>query len=148
MPSPDDVPMVINGRSDLVELMARAHCKALGEYCEQMLICDQEPVCKCSYWPQSIVIIEAVLSTMEAAGCIVSIGRIGRFGHATTEHMPLTPGSPMTALDDIAEERRRQVDRECPICGDTGWEAYGIGHMDPHFRECESCGNPEGKRSP
>ncbi len=31
----------------------------------------------------------------------------------------------------------------CSNCENGGWECYGIGHNDPRFRECQSCGNPE-----
>lgn len=36
----------------------------------------------------------------------------------------------------------------CPTCEGGGWESYGLGHNDPHFRECETCNNPEGLPSP
>jgi hypothetical protein len=36
----------------------------------------------------------------------------------------------------------------CPTCEGGGWQGYGIGHGDPHFRECPTCGNPEGHPSP
>lgn len=36
----------------------------------------------------------------------------------------------------------------CPNCEGSGWECYGTGHKDPHFRVCEACGNPEGRPSP
>lgn len=36
----------------------------------------------------------------------------------------------------------------CPACEGGGWESYGLGHNDPHFRECETCNNPEGFPSP
>jgi hypothetical protein len=32
----------------------------------------------------------------------------------------------------------------CPHCEGGGWECYGLGHNDPHFRVCSECGNPEG----
>jgi hypothetical protein len=37
---------------------------------------------------------------------------------------------------------------ECEVCESSGWEMYSTGHMDPHFRECERCGNPKGLPSP
>jgi hypothetical protein len=37
---------------------------------------------------------------------------------------------------------------ECALCANTGWECYGLGHGDPHFRVCEMCGNPEDLPSP
>lgn len=33
---------------------------------------------------------------------------------------------------------------ECEECSGTGWECYGIGSHDPHFRECRKCHNPKG----
>jgi hypothetical protein len=36
----------------------------------------------------------------------------------------------------------------CQYCEGGGWECYGIGHHDPHFRECSVCHNPEGLPSP
>lgn len=43
---------------------------------------------------------------------------------------------------DPAEEE------ECPGCEGSGWEMYGIGVGDPHFRECTICGNPHGFECP
>lgn len=36
----------------------------------------------------------------------------------------------------------------CPTCYGGGWECYGIGIADPHFRECPECHNPKGYPSP
>lgn len=36
----------------------------------------------------------------------------------------------------------------CDACEGGGWEMYGIGHMDPHFRVCEVCFNPDGHPCP
>lgn len=36
----------------------------------------------------------------------------------------------------------------CPTCEGGGWECYGLGRNDPHFRECSTCGNPERLPSP
>jgi hypothetical protein len=36
----------------------------------------------------------------------------------------------------------------CPICEGSGWECYGLGFADPHFRECGECGNPHKWPSP
>lgn len=36
----------------------------------------------------------------------------------------------------------------CPECEGDGWVAYGIGKGDPHFKECETCGNPNNQKSP
>ncbi len=37
---------------------------------------------------------------------------------------------------------------KCEACEDGGWECYGIGIGDPHFRICPHCHNPEGHPSP
>jgi hypothetical protein len=36
----------------------------------------------------------------------------------------------------------------CERCEGGGWEYYGLGVGDPHFKECTACGNPEGFPSP
>ncbi len=36
----------------------------------------------------------------------------------------------------------------CETCEDGGWEMYGTGRGDPHFRPCPACLNPEGHPSP
>lgn len=36
----------------------------------------------------------------------------------------------------------------CPACEDGGWEMYGLGRGDPHYRVCKTCHNPEGLPSP
>jgi len=36
----------------------------------------------------------------------------------------------------------------CSNCEGSGWECYGIGRGDPHFRVCPECGNPEGYECP
>ena len=36
----------------------------------------------------------------------------------------------------------------CQYCEGGGWESYGIGRGDPHFRDCSNCHNPEGLPSP
>ena len=36
----------------------------------------------------------------------------------------------------------------CPECEGGGWVAYAIGKGDPHFKECETCGNPNNQKSP
>lgn len=61
------------------------------------------------------------------------------------------------AADDFAAIRARMVEINaeqeheavvCSACEGGGWEAYGLGHGDPHFRVCTACGNPEGLPSP
>lgn len=62
------------------------------------------------------------------------------------------------AADDYAEIARRmreikdeeQVEDEgyCSACEGGGWECYGLGRGDPHFRVCTVCGNPNGHPSP
>lgn len=48
--------------------------------------------------------------------------------------------------------RLREIHEEiipyCAACESGGWECYGIGRNDPHFRVCQECGNPEGLPSP
>ena len=39
-------------------------------------------------------------------------------------------------------------DFECGKCGGGGWECYGIGYHDPHFRLCDACHNPKGYPCP
>jgi hypothetical protein len=61
-------------------------------------------------------------------------------------------------LDEIEAERRAAMARTallepddevvCLLCEGGGWEAYGLGRNDPHFRVCTACGNPEGRPSP
>jgi hypothetical protein len=41
-----------------------------------------------------------------------------------------------------------EVDPWCDECENAGIVCCGIGHNDPHFRECETCHNPHGYRSP
>lgn len=36
----------------------------------------------------------------------------------------------------------------CAACENGGWEAYGLGHHDPHMRPCQECGNPFGRECP
>jgi len=36
----------------------------------------------------------------------------------------------------------------CTACEGGGWECYGLGIGDPHFRVCPVCGNPSGHPSP
>jgi hypothetical protein len=36
----------------------------------------------------------------------------------------------------------------CEACEGGGWEVFGTGRGDPHFRECEKCHNPEGHPCP
>lgn len=58
------------------------------------------------------------------------------------------------AADDYAAIRSRlaelrdEVEDECPTCFGGGWECYGLGFGDPHFRECPTCHNPQGHPSP
>lgn len=61
----------------------------------------------------------------------------------------------MSIIADFAEIAKRarelrapQPDPVCPKCEGGGWTAYGLGRGDPHFRECQTCGNPGGHRSP
>lgn len=54
-------------------------------------------------------------------------------------------------FDDIDRQYRAkqpEAEPECEKCFGSGWECYGIGHHDPHFRKCDVCHNPEGLPSP
>lgn len=71
-----------------------------------------------------------------------------------------TPAMSDSIIFDFASIRQRQMEivadepipdepaNYCSACENGGWTYYGIGHNDPHFRVCESCGNPEGYLSP
>lgn len=48
----------------------------------------------------------------------------------------------------LALKGEPEVGLVCFKCEGGGWEHYGTGHNDPHFRECAACGNPEGLRQP
>jgi hypothetical protein len=39
-------------------------------------------------------------------------------------------------------------DKICSRCEGAGWECYGIGQHDPHFKICEDCYNPLDRKSP
>ncbi len=48
-------------------------------------------------------------------------------------------------LDDIGFARQawQNEPQVCPVCEGGGWVHYGLGRGDPHFKQCERCGNPE-----
>ncbi len=50
--------------------------------------------------------------------------------------------------DRVNQVSPAQDDIVCANCEGGGWECYGLGHGDPHFRECRACGNPDGLPSP
>lgn len=55
------------------------------------------------------------------------------------------------AIRSIVEGRAMpepEPEPTCNKCEGGGWEMYGIGRGDPHFRVCEACDNPEGYPSP
>ncbi len=62
----------------------------------------------------------------------------------------------MSIVDDFSSigSRLREIgtgkteEPECDLCFGGGWEMYGTGHHDPHFRECSKCENPKGLPSP
>jgi hypothetical protein len=56
-------------------------------------------------------------------------------------------GAGLKALE-AANRSPETVTLECNRCEGGGWECYGLGFGDPHFRECTACGNPEGHPSP
>jgi hypothetical protein len=71
---------------------------------------------------------EAPIGSLAAAGCLATDCPV-RAARAAVEDEP----------------------RNCPEgtgCDGGGWECYGLGYADPHFRECRKCGNPEGHMSP
>lgn len=66
---------------------------------------------------------------------------------STYEHHPKCPTLKKLTwfsldIDDSEDEN------ECPTCFGGGWECYGLGHNDPHFRECPTCYNPKDLPSP
>ena len=64
-----------------------------------------------------------------------------------------------SAIFDFADIRSRMLGGDkpkpqalaepvCEVCEGGGWEMYGIGIGDPHFRTCPKCHNPEDHPSP
>jgi hypothetical protein len=53
----------------------------------------------------------------------------------------ILPTPPETAEEVVKAE-------VCRLCDGGGWECFGLGYGDPHFRVCEDCGNPEGHPAP
>jgi len=51
-------------------------------------------------------------------------------------------------FDEITKAVSAKEEKVCQDCDGGGWTLYGIGHSDPHFRVCETCGNPEGLTCP
>ena len=45
-------------------------------------------------------------------------------------------------------EPEPEPERVCSSCEGGGWEYYGLGWGDPHFRVCRECLNPEGLPCP
>lgn len=58
--------------------------------------------------------------------------------------------SDFSAISNHLREIEKQPEAKpaCIVCDDGGFEMYSTGYMDPHFRECPICGNPEGHPSP
>ncbi len=54
----------------------------------------------------------------------------------------------ITRLGDIKAAPEAIDADACPTCEGGGWEAFGLGRGDPHFRPCPTCRNPEGHPSP
>jgi hypothetical protein len=53
--------------------------------------------------------------------------------------------------DTFNEQTQKAEEKNCPEgtgCEGGGWECYGTGSGDPHFKVCEVCGNPEGVPCP
>jgi hypothetical protein len=40
-------------------------------------------------------------------------------------------------------EQKHEAKPACSACEGGGWECYGLGFGDPHFRICPVCGNPD-----
>ena len=47
-----------------------------------------------------------------------------------------------------ADRIQQEVVHHCSNCENGGWECYGLGFGDPHFRVCKVCGNPNDYPSP
>lgn len=47
-----------------------------------------------------------------------------------------------------ALQGKKEHAEECSVCSGGGWICYGIGIGDPHFKECDKCGNPENLECP
>jgi hypothetical protein len=74
---------------------------------------------------------------------------------ASKEESALTPEpSPSRGIVfDYREPKAKPEEPEeaelvCLTCEGGGWECYGIGIGDPHFRECTKCHNPKNRPSP
>jgi hypothetical protein len=80
---------------------------------------------------------------------VVEAARDVAAGHEVSEQFQYgcTMCSLVKALSAL-DEPTQGPERECPTCADTGWESYGLGRGDPHFRECPTCHNPGNKASP
>jgi hypothetical protein len=60
-------------------------------------------------------------------------------------------GIRLSEIEGKIEVRPSQAQRDeelCAACEGGGWECYGLGYCDPHFRECTVCGNPDGLPCP
>jgi hypothetical protein len=45
-------------------------------------------------------------------------------------------------------KRGSEPEVTCEACEDGGWEMFGLGINDPHFRICPKCGNPNNHPCP
>lgn len=61
---------------------------------------------------------------------------------------PEQAGTTFEGIDRRFRAKPVETERECPKCFDSGWECYGIGRGDPHFRLCDECYNPKGHPCP
>lgn len=66
------------------------------------------------------------------------------FDDIDRKHRPKSAGPGFDAIDRrFKPEAPQSASAYCPKCENGGWEYYGLGHHDPHFRECTACGNPD-----
>lgn len=51
-------------------------------------------------------------------------------------------------IETSAAPTADEPEKYCSACENGGWECYGLGYGDPHFRECPVCQNPFSLPSP
>lgn len=69
------------------------------------------------------------------------------FDDIDKKHRPKAPGIRDTFLRPVGEPKC-EPEAVCDKCEGGGWEHYGLGWGDPHFRVCTKCENPEGLPCP
>lgn len=65
-----------------------------------------------------------------------------------TQHAANDFASIAMRMRELRGEPIPTAEPTCRTCEGGGWECYGLGIGDPHFRTCPACGNPEGHPSP